>query len=141
MVRQTYYGVDSKQYQMLEGNIKKYAQLTRAMFNKSIDAKDKAEIQEEKENLKLQIQDCLLENATILGFLPMEKIEDLSGVIRGIENEEIKSYLQNNFIPIEKIEDILLNLMNLPETESLRNVIFFLEKAKSNKQNIIVWIM
>ncbi|MFJ7848131.1 hypothetical protein ACIQZM_09745 [Peribacillus sp. NPDC097206] len=140
-MRQTYYGVNQEKYDGLEKDIRKYSQLTREMFNKSIDAEEKTAIQKQKEALKGEIQDRLLENGTILGFLTPDKIEELSDAIQEVKNEEIKGYLQSNFISREKIEDVLITLMNLPATESVKNVMFFLEKAKSKKQNIIIWIM
>lgn len=140
-MRQTYFGVDQEQYNGLENEIKKYSQLTREMFNKSISAEEKAEIQKQKESLKGEIQDRLLEKGTIQGFLTQEKTDEFSTAIHEVKNETIKGYLQSNFIPREKIEDTLITLMNLPANEAVKNVMFFLEKAKSNKQNIIVWIM
>ncbi|MCH6266993.1 hypothetical protein [Neobacillus citreus] len=141
MMRQTYFGVNQEQFAGLEKYIKEYSLLTREMFNRSIAAEEKAAIQKKKEDLKGKISESLLENGTILGFLTPEKIDQLSDEIHEVKNDEVKGYLQSNFIPREKMEEVLFSLMNLPATESTKNIIFFLEKAKSNKQHIIVWIM
>ncbi|MEK4252555.1 hypothetical protein [Ureibacillus sp. FSL K6-2830] len=140
-MRQTYYGVDSVLYHELENHIKQFSQLTRDLFSQAITKEQKVALMKEKEEWKETIQNKLLEDGTILGFLTMEQIDDVETTIQVIEDEEIKGLLRSNFIPNHKLEEVIVSLMKVDSTDYVKNLIFFLEKAKQNQQSVIVWIM
>jgi hypothetical protein len=140
-MRQTYYGVEQATFIRLEQDISKYIQYTRDLFNPGFDREEKTAIEKAKLVLEERIQEDLTESGQILGFLTMEKVENLQAVLQTLEDGVNKRALQSNVIPYEKMEDLLFFLMGLPASEPLKNIRFFLEKARQKKQSIIVWIM
>lgn len=139
-MRQTYYGVEQEDVPRIEQNISKFSQYTRDLFNPRFDREEKAALEKSKLALKETIQEDLEENGAILGFLTMDKVEQLQAVLQTHEDGGIKRELQSNVIPYEKIEEVLFSLLVLPALEPVKNIRFFLEKARQKKQSIIVWI-
>ncbi|OIJ14224.1 hypothetical protein BKP37_09075 [Anaerobacillus alkalilacustris] len=140
-MRQTYYGVRSTVYQQLEKDINLYSQLTRNLYNRALGKDQKQAVLTEKEALKATIQQQLSNSGIILGFLNSEQIEEVETEIENISSEELKGILRSNFIPYFQLESLIVSLSTIRETAALTNLIFFLERAKQNEQNIIVWIM
>jgi hypothetical protein len=140
-MRQTYYGVEQASFISLEQDISKYSQYTRDLFNPGFNHEEKVAIEKAKLVLKEKIQENLAESGRILGFLTMEKVENLQADLKTLEDGVSKRALQSNMIPYDKLEDLLFYLMGLPASEPLKNIRFFLERARQKKQSIIVWIM
>lgn len=61
--------------------------------------------------------------------------------IQGMANKEAKSFLRTNGIPERKLEEVLAALMELESGSASSNVSFYLERAKQQRQNVIVWIV
>ncbi|WML58662.1 hypothetical protein [Neobacillus sp. PS2-9] len=139
-MRQTYYGVDSILFEELEEYIKEYIQLTKEMFNKELARDEKLVIKQKKDELRQWIQTKLLEGGSILGFLTEEQVDELHAQIQSMD-EKLAVQLNSNFIAYSQLEELILVFMEQQEINVLKNLTYFLEKAKQKQQHVIVWIM
>jgi len=140
-MRQTYYGVNNGIYRELEFDLHRYNILSREKFNSATDQEQKNSIQFDKVTLQESIHLKLKEEGVILGFLTLEQIEQLESMVHELNNSMLEGALGSNVIPKDQIEKLLGELMLLENLPHVRNLIFFLERAKQNNLNVVVWIM
>ncbi|NHN34402.1 hypothetical protein [Paenibacillus agricola] len=140
-MRQTYFGVDSEQYIQLQDDLFEFSSLTKDLFKPSLEKEQRVALLKEKDSLKEIIQLKLSETGTILGFLNQEQTDELEAAADAIDNKDIQFLLRTNGIPKQRLEDVIAVVMNFDENIAMKNLAFFLERAKQQHLSVIVWIM
>ncbi|WP_169087349.1 hypothetical protein [Paenibacillus sp. PL91] len=140
-MRQAYYGVNSTFFDGQANEIARFNELTRKLFKTGLEKEQELALMSEREALKGAIQSQLSDHGTLLGFLSLEQIEEVEAAVQSLPNDDNKMLLGSNRIPYARLEEAIGALAAVEQTEPVANLIFFLERAKQNKQHVIVWMM
>lgn len=139
-MRQTYYAVSDESFAGLQNDLQQYTALAKQLLTPGLNTGKKAAVLQQRNDLKADIQTKLTESGTLLGFLNDDEVEAFEAANQGMANIEAKSFLRTNGIPEQELEGVLAALMELDSGGASANVSFFLERAKQQRQNVIVWI-
>lgn len=140
-MRQTYYGVSDVAFIELQETLQQYTLLAKQLVSPELDKKEKSVALLRRNELKAGIQKNLDQSGILIGFLNDKQALSLETAIQKIGNREVQSLLRTNGIPECKLEEVLSALLGIQSDDICTDVIFFLERAKQLRRNVIVWIM